>query len=1194
MDDAGRREEQIFQEAVNLPADQRAAFLDAACAGDTAQRARMDELLAAHAASRGPLDQPPAAVVPDATIDQPFSPRPGTVIAGRYKLLEAIGEGGMGTVWVAEQTEPVRRKVALKLVKPGMDSRQVVARFNAERQALALMDHPNIAKVFDGGITEQGRPFFVMEYVKGVPLTAYCDQARLSVRQRLELFIPACQAVQHAHQKGIIHRDLKPSNILACLYDGQPVPKVIDFGLAKAMHQPLTEQTLHTAHGMMLGTPLYMSPEQAEFNNLDVDTRTDIYSLGVILYELLTGTTPLEKQQFKEAAFQEILRLIKEVEPPKPSTRLSGSASLPSIAQQRSLEPAQLRRSVRGELDWIVMKALDKERSRRYETANGLARDLQRFLHEEAVEACPPSTSYRLRKFARKHRAALTTAAAFASLLLAATTFSLWQASRTTRAEILARKAAEAEAALREQAEVAAKRARQSESTAKTEAKRAKAAEVVAEQAESIAAEEAKRANAQVYRAEMVLAWDAYREGNIAEARRLVEKHRGAPVKGIEWTILDRELASSGEPWAKTGYMKALDLQISADGQVLVAVGNDQVTVYHVSAHDSSGKPPTVIEAWARGHFWPTACALSRDGRQLAYRSRQGELLLRDLSSNATTTMPTDGLAPECLAFSSDSSQTIIAIGDPQGQIRLLDWKSARVVRVCEDPSDTSSQPPATRQRSSQSLTRQTLVRLQFSPDGAWLAAANPDGWVRIWDSRTGELVREWEHDRTMRDVAFSPDGSLVAACHSRQPYDIYLYSLATGRLEGRLTGHEGQVYAVRFLDNVRLVSSSRDNTIRVWNVESGRSSRTIRGHSHYVPGLATNPGGTYLYSASDDGEIRRWALADPQTAAEIDARYYTGVSDLKVIKDGEELIAAQPGSVQTWELATGRLIDELRWDTQAEAFQSEVGMPATPLPPLNPTVENAMFPFQTDMRLAVSPAGILAVSGNGVVGLRSMESGKTRLLWQPVDSAIRGLDFSPEGRFLAAMAVGKSRRLVVWDMRDFDWDAARPLPPIVDDEHGEHAHDNDVAWSPNGSLLATVSGGNVSLWNPGDKSWWHGKSDRNWATCVAWSPDSTKLVISDEDGSIDLLDVDSKTERPFVQAHAGRVWNVAFTFDGTALVSTSGDDTVGIWDVATGELRARLPGHTDGAYALLLTPDKKRLITGGLWDGKIRVWRLE
>jgi serine/threonine protein kinase len=396
-------------------------------------RQRLDVLLRAHDDPASALERPLAAVGPvspgatgsaapagGAATTSYHGPAEavGAVIAGRHKLLEPIGEGGMGTVWVAEQTQPVRRKVALKLIKAGMDSHAVLARFEAERQALALMDHPPIAKVLDGGTTEAGRPFFVMEYVKGVPLTRYCDEARLSIAERLGLFVPVCQAVQHAHQKGVIHRDLKPSNILVCLYDGVAVPKVIDFGLAKAVHQPLTEHTLHTAHGVRMGTPLYMSPEQAEVNYLDVGTLTDVYALGVILYELLTGTTPLEKQRFQKAAWQEMPRLIKEEDPPRPSARLSGSGSLPSVAAQRRLEPVKLAKLVRGELDWIVMRALEKDRSRRYETAAGLGRDVERHLHDEAVEACPPSACYRLGKFARQHRAGLTTAA-LAALLLA-------------------------------------------------------------------------------------------------------------------------------------------------------------------------------------------------------------------------------------------------------------------------------------------------------------------------------------------------------------------------------------------------------------------------------------------------------------------------------------------------------------------------------------------------------------------------------------------------------------------------------------------------------------------------------------------------------------------------------------------------------------------------------------------------------
>jgi serine/threonine protein kinase len=299
-----------------------------------------------------------------------------------------------------------------------MDSKAVLARFEAERQALAVMDHPNIAKVLDGGLTETGRPFFVMEYIKGIPITEYCDATRLSVPERLNLFVQVCQAVQHAHQKGIIHRDLKPSNILVAPYDDRPVPKVIDFGLAKAMHQSLTERTLHTAHETVLGTPLYMSPEQAQLNNLDVDTRSDIYSLGVLLYELLTGTTPLERTRFKEAAWDEIKRIIREEEPPRPSARLSSTATLPSLAACRQTEPLQLTKQVCGELDWIVMKALDKDRSRRYETANGFAADVLRYLSGEAVQAHPPSTAYRLKKFVRRNRPQVLAASLLVSAVL--------------------------------------------------------------------------------------------------------------------------------------------------------------------------------------------------------------------------------------------------------------------------------------------------------------------------------------------------------------------------------------------------------------------------------------------------------------------------------------------------------------------------------------------------------------------------------------------------------------------------------------------------------------------------------------------------------------------------------------------------------------------------------------------------------
>ena len=396
---------------------QREVYLDQACRGDQRLRQQVAGLLKAHAAEGSLLDGCSAGFNETAMFES-IPEACGTVI-GPYKLMEQIGEGGMGVVYVAEQSQPVRRKVALKVIKPGMDTKQVIARFEAERQALAMMDHPNIAKVLDGGVTESGRPYFVMELVRGLPITEYCDGERLSIRERLELFVLVCRAVQHAHQKGIIHRDLKPSNILVTLHDGVPVPKVIDFGVAKATGQSLTEKTVYTAFTQLVGTPLYMSPEQVELSGLDIDTRSDIYSLGVLLYELLTGTTPFDSEALKTAAFDEMRRIIREDEPPTPSMRLSTlGETLTTTSMKRSSDPRHLNRSVRGELDWIAMKALEKDRKRRYETANDFAADVMRYLTDQPVEACPPSARYRFAKFARRNRAVLTTAALVVAALL--------------------------------------------------------------------------------------------------------------------------------------------------------------------------------------------------------------------------------------------------------------------------------------------------------------------------------------------------------------------------------------------------------------------------------------------------------------------------------------------------------------------------------------------------------------------------------------------------------------------------------------------------------------------------------------------------------------------------------------------------------------------------------------------------------
>ncbi len=583
-----------------------------------------------------PLPDPPPSTVAG---DSPSGYLGATI--GPYRLMEQIGEGGFGLVFVAEQLAPVRRKVAVKVIKPGMDTRDVIARFEAERQALAMMDHPNIARVLDAGATESGRPYFVMELVRGVPITDYCDKNRLTPRERLELFVVVCQAVQHAHQKGIIHRDLKPSNVMVTLHDGRPLVKVIDFGVAKALHQSLTEKTIYTRFAQMVGTPLYMSPEQAEMSGLDIDTRTDIYSLGVMMYELLTGTTPFDKKRVAKAAYDELIRMIREEEPPKPSTRLSQSTtSLSAIAEHRRTEPARLSKMFRGDLDWITMKALEKDRTRRYESASGLAADVLRYLHDEPVEASPPSASYRLRKLARRHRTALVTAAAFAAFLIADAIAGTWLAFR----EKSARDVADRNAAL----------AAESAEHASAEAQIAEKTRLAAESQRKLADQQRHRAEAEKARA----------DANAAQAER---GHRQADAA--------RKTAEAEKRRADANAAEAERRRAEADSErkraeKLSNQAERRVYAMQIAGAQRDWEANSAESAWAH---------LDKCRRDL--RGWEHDYLFTLFTQNQKT-FKGHNAPVTSVAFSSDGSR--IASGSWGGSVNVWDAASGQVIRTLE------------------------------------------------------------------------------------------------------------------------------------------------------------------------------------------------------------------------------------------------------------------------------------------------------------------------------------------------------------------------------------------------------------------------------------------------------------------------------------------------------------------------------
>jgi WD40 repeat protein/serine/threonine protein kinase len=1097
-------ERSIFLRALEISSTpERIAFLDQTCGTDPALRAAVESLLKAHDRPQPLLDVPDALrptsdgpVGNDPVGDASPGVGPGRVI-GPYKLLQQIGEGGMGTVFMAEQTAPVQRKVALKIIKPGMNSRQVIARFEAERQALALMDHPNIARVLDAGETADRRPYFVMELVRGVPMTRYCDEHRLSPRMRLELFVSVCQGVQHAHQKGIIHRDLKPSNVLVCQYDGVAVAKVIDFGVAKATGQKLTAATLFTEFGQVVGTPEYMSPEQAELNQLDVDTRSDIYALGVLAYELLTGTTPLQHGRIKEVALLEVLRLIREEEPPTPSARLSTTEELPTIAANRGLEPKALNGLVRGELDWIAMKCLEKDRNRRYETANGLAADVRRYLSDEAVLACPPSARYRLRKFARRNRVVLVPALAVAVVVVLAV------ASLAGAVVVLDDKNW---TITREQDQT--KIALAAEVEAKRQLKIALAAEV-----------EAKRQlKHTLYFYGIELADSEWHHGTRDRAEQVLDECP-ADLRQIEWFYLKR--LCHGELLTLPGVRdSAFSVEFSPDGTRLAMVGQDKVLVCDPKTGAAKLSCPLSGAV--------SSVAFSGDGKHLAGASWGGnEVRVWDATTGQILHQLRGRNRPDRgLAFGRDDRYLACSGVAPSGGPVIIVWDL-----VTGTETSWNAESPVESAASSR--------------DGRWLAAGCRDRIIRVWEAANGKLVHQLRgHTGLIQGVAFSPDGHWLASASNDQT--VRVWDTKTGQPSALWTMHSAGVMSVAFSpDGQRLASGSLDMTVRSWDRVTGLNQFVFRGHASSVTRVAFSPDGKLLASASMDRTIKIWDAAKPQEGTVLWRYPASGGGGGQWSPDGRYLVA--PVDKETVKLSdawTGRDVLVLPGNPSEVVFSPEGDFVATA--DKERTVR--LWDLTTGEEIPTPLRGVPALTALGARGQRLATVAKNVItLWDVKTGAeaftLPGIPFhtrpvfSPDGRHLLwHPAEGV---LSFCDARD-GHELFRAADPELWGDWDKFSHDGRLLVSPR-------KDGTAKLWEPAT-----GRVipvPRRKAVSLAFSRDDRRLAVDTTDqlgASITLWDTETGTEVLRLRNYTHGP--VEFTRDNCALVEAA-RGVVKVWD---------------------------------------------
>jgi WD40 repeat protein/serine/threonine protein kinase len=1183
----------LFLAALERPAEHWPAFLDGVCGDNAELRLRVDQLLHAHEVM-GSIHV--GATGPAVTVDEQYSERPGAVI-GAYKLLEQIGEGGFGVVFMAEQHQPIRRKVALKILKPGMDSKQVIARFEAERQALALMDHPHIAKVLDAGQTEGGRPYFVMDLVKGLPITAFCDQNQLTPRQRLELFVHVCKAVQHAHQKGIIHRDLKPSNVLVTMQDGAALVKVIDFGIAKALGQQLTDKSVFTGFAQLIGTPLYMSPEQAALSNVDVDTRSDVYSLGVLLYELLTGTTPFTQEQLQRAGYDEMRRIIREEEPPKPSTRIStlGQAAT-TVSMQRKSDPKRLSQLCRGEVDWIVMRSLEKDRNRRYESASAFAADVQRYLNDEPVLACPPSAWYRFGKFARKHKAALAVAGVVvAALVLGVIGLGIDDVRVKAEEQAKEQEREKKEQALNDKVKEVGRRAQAEKERADKEAER-----VQALQREKKALERWRQT---AYYFQIALILREYQANNVARADEILDQCE-PDLRRWEWYYLKRLCHSELSRTQLAGPDIWRQVAISPDGQ-RVAWRGGPVLLYDTTtgkelyrftpkgrsgwglAFSPDGKwlatndevpdfPTTTVHIWdvvtgkevtpLRGmdRWYPGgppvpppsigwALRLGHVQSDIgAYMSAQGgpgmALPVQLALDNQVARLEGMYLSPgEMMGVAFNPDGELAAATDNRGHLQVWERATGKMLfRRAAHPIGNLSPNDDVR-----------VTIPVFSPDSKLVATAcDQDGTFKLWDARSGDFVRSlWEgppNKEGFTFAAFSPKGTWVAVAYCRirsaEP-SVRVWEMSLNRQRYEFRGNQPFNCLAFSPDESLLAAGNQDNSLTVWNLATGLEVATYRDHEKGVAAVAFTPDGKQVVSLSGKGVVKTWNATrglDVLVLREGSKSNHAALSP-----DGRYVASAsaEAGMARIWDTATGLkplILEDKRGESRCLAFSPDGDHLAVAVNCTEALGGVKIVEAKTGRLVRTLPPQA-AEPPKGKPGAN---------LW--TGAPCFAVAYSHDGKRLASG--GADRMVRVWDTG-----TGKELFAL-----GPHSGSVwGVAFSDDGRLVS-ASGG------------------IRWDAGVEHNP--LKLPGDDPKMVPDLKVWDADGNELLSLSLPGKTIALAISPDGETIAAAFADKSVRLFDTATGKETQVLRGHTGACRTVAFSPDGKRLLSGGM-DQTVKMW---